>query len=223
MTGVDWSVCVVWNWVTSPPIFNSVVIFKSCRPRSAEISFWSFSATTNNLLLVALRPRALLALALVLVLALPFLTTSLAQQMQLLQMQQQQGISAPGESGMQMGMMMMPGMSMPMQMMPGMMQMPGMQMVPVSGGVLGGGGGNQEQEQEEDEEEVGPGGQRVKSVKLPLHGNPTTFNINNLLFNNVMENEYFKALYQLRTYHEVIDEIYRFVSILILGVCCCYY
>lgn len=47
---------------------------------------------------------------------------------------------------------------------------------------------------------------------LPMYGNTTNYNINNLLFNNIMENEYFRALYQLRTYHEVIDEIYRSVD-----------
>lgn len=47
---------------------------------------------------------------------------------------------------------------------------------------------------------------------LPMNGNTTNYNINNLLFNNIMENEYFRALYQLRTYHEVIDEIYRSVD-----------
>lgn len=51
-----------------------------------------------------------------------------------------------------------------------------------------------------------------RSEKLPIYGNSTTYNINNLLFNNIMENEYFRALYQLRTYHEVIDEIYRSVK-----------
>mmetsp|Transcript_60413 Transcript_60413/g.118907 ORF Transcript_60413/g.118907 Transcript_60413/m.118907 type:complete len:562 (+) Transcript_60413:55-1740(+) len=62
---------------------------------------------------------------------------------------------------------------------------------------------------DEDDNE-GPTG--VKSNALPMYGNTTNFNINNLLFNNIMENEYFRALYQLRTYHEVIDEIYRSVD-----------
>ena len=42
---------------------------------------------------------------------------------------------------------------------------------------------------------------------IPMQGNPTTYNINNLLHQNIMENEYFRALYQLKTYHEVLDEI----------------
>mmetsp|Transcript_29016 Transcript_29016/g.48755 ORF Transcript_29016/g.48755 Transcript_29016/m.48755 type:complete len:508 (-) Transcript_29016:745-2268(-) len=47
---------------------------------------------------------------------------------------------------------------------------------------------------------------------LPMHGNTSNYNINNLLYNNIMENDYFRALYQLRTYHEVLDEIYRSVD-----------
>ena len=45
--------------------------------------------------------------------------------------------------------------------------------------------------------------------RMPIHGNESNFNINSLLYQNIMESEYFKALYQLRTYHEVIDEIYK--------------
>jgi len=48
--------------------------------------------------------------------------------------------------------------------------------------------------------------------RMPVHGNGTTFNINSLLHQNILESEYFKALYQLRTYHEVIDEVYRRVT-----------
>lgn len=51
-----------------------------------------------------------------------------------------------------------------------------------------------------------------KKGVLPIHGNSSTFNINTLLYNNILESDYFKALYQLRTYHETIDEIYTSVS-----------
>lgn len=47
---------------------------------------------------------------------------------------------------------------------------------------------------------------------LPIHGNSTTYNLNSLLYNNIMESDYFKALYQLRTYHEVIDEVHASVT-----------
>ena len=62
-----------------------------------------------------------------------------------------------------------------------------------------------------DEEEDNDQTAAVSNV-LPMYGNSTNYNINNLLFNNIMENEYFRALYQLRTYHEVIDEVYRSVD-----------
>lgn len=48
--------------------------------------------------------------------------------------------------------------------------------------------------------------------KLPMYGNTTNFNINSLLYNNILENDYFRALYQLRTYHEVIGEIVASVT-----------
>src|SRR6202007_3305982 len=62
---------------------------------------------------------------------------------------------------------------------------------------------------DEEDTDVDP---TVKTNVLPMHGNTSNYNINNLLYNNILENEYFKALYQLRTYHEVIDEIYRSVE-----------
>ena len=42
---------------------------------------------------------------------------------------------------------------------------------------------------------------------LPLHGNATTYNINSLLHRNIMESDYYRNLYQLETYHEVLQEI----------------
>lgn len=42
---------------------------------------------------------------------------------------------------------------------------------------------------------------------LPMHGNTSNFNINTLLHSNILQSEYFRALYQLRTYHEVLQEI----------------
>ena len=49
-----------------------------------------------------------------------------------------------------------------------------------------------------------------KKDELPIHGNQSNYNINSLLFNNIMESEYFKALYQLGTYHEVIGNSYTY-------------
>lgn len=48
--------------------------------------------------------------------------------------------------------------------------------------------------------------------RFPIHGNETTYNLNSLLHQNILESDYFKALYQLRTYHEVIDEVYKRVT-----------
>lgn len=59
---------------------------------------------------------------------------------------------------------------------------------------------------QDDEDILDP--DRKKSL-LPIHGSTTTFNLNNLLYNNILENSYFRDLYQLRTYHEVIGEIQR--------------
>ena len=57
---------------------------------------------------------------------------------------------------------------------------------------------------EEDREETGG--------PLPVHGNPTTFNLNPLLHQNILDADYFRALYQLQSYHEVIDEVHARVT-----------
>ena len=49
--------------------------------------------------------------------------------------------------------------------------------------------------------------QAKKKEELPIHGNQSTYNINTLLYNNIMESEYFQALYQLETYHQVIGKL----------------
>ena len=44
---------------------------------------------------------------------------------------------------------------------------------------------------------------------LPLWGNKETMNINHLILSNIRGSPYFKTdLFKLKTYHEVIDEIY---------------
>ncbi|ORX82752.1 PRP38-domain-containing protein [Basidiobolus meristosporus CBS 931.73] len=50
------------------------------------------------------------------------------------------------------------------------------------------------------------------SNKLETWGNETTMNLNNIVFQNVQASPYFKSLYELKTYHEVIDEIYNQVD-----------
>ncbi|XP_059483808.1 pre-mRNA-splicing factor 38B isoform X6 [Neocloeon triangulifer] len=52
-----------------------------------------------------------------------------------------------------------------------------------------------------------------KSNVLPLWGNERTMNLNNLILTNIQASHYFKVnLYELKTYHEVVDEIYYKVS-----------
>jgi len=48
---------------------------------------------------------------------------------------------------------------------------------------------------------------------LPFHGNEKTMNLNSLILANIQASPYFKVqLYELKTYHQVIDEIYTRVS-----------
>ncbi|XP_015108603.1 pre-mRNA-splicing factor 38B isoform X1 [Diachasma alloeum] len=52
-----------------------------------------------------------------------------------------------------------------------------------------------------------------KSNVLPLWGNERTMNLNPLILTNILSSHYFKVnLYELKTYHEVIDEIYYKVA-----------
>jgi len=57
-----------------------------------------------------------------------------------------------------------------------------------------------------------PPPEALPSGALPIHGNQTTYNVNTLLANNIMGCDYFRALYPLQTYHEVIDEVYNKVT-----------
>ena len=44
---------------------------------------------------------------------------------------------------------------------------------------------------------------------LPIHGNEKTMNMNPMILTNIQSSPYFKVkLYELKTYHEVVDEIY---------------
>jgi len=58
---------------------------------------------------------------------------------------------------------------------------------------------------EEDEE-----GNVVKAQdRVPFHGNDKTMNMNPLILANVTNSPYFKNdLYQMKTFHEIVDEIY---------------
>lgn len=61
--------------------------------------------------------------------------------------------------------------------------------------------------------EEGDNGEDLPAVKqnntLPIWGNKETMNINQLILKNIRSSPYFKQdLYRLKTYHEVVDEIY---------------
>ena len=57
---------------------------------------------------------------------------------------------------------------------------------------------------EEDEEQI-----KKKSNALPIWGNQQSMNINNLVVTNILSSPYFKnELFKIKTFHEVIDEIY---------------
>lgn len=44
---------------------------------------------------------------------------------------------------------------------------------------------------------------------LAVWGNKDSMNLNSLVLNNIRSSQYFKnALYEKKTYHEVVDEIY---------------
>ncbi|GAB9469931.1 unnamed protein product [Globisporangium polare] len=72
-------------------------------------------------------------------------------------------------------------------------------------------------QQQQQQQQLTPGGdgdaeeehaRRVKQDELPIYGNQTTFNLNTLLHQNILQSAYFHELYNLKTYHEVVDEIY---------------
>lgn len=70
-----------------------------------------------------------------------------------------------------------------------------------------------EQEAEEDDDDDDPTidtGRKTKANNtLPIFGNEKTMNLNQLILTNILQSPYFKNnLYELKTYHEVIDEIY---------------
>lgn len=64
--------------------------------------------------------------------------------------------------------------------------------------------GNQQQAQAVSKPNAGKHGNN-----LPLWGNEKTMNLNPMILTNVLSSPYFKVqLYELKTYHEVVDEIY---------------
>ncbi len=64
------------------------------------------------------------------------------------------------------------------------------------------------QQQQQQQAVSKPAGGKHGNV-LPLWGNEKTMNLNPMILTNVLSSPYFKVqLYELKTYHEVVDEIY---------------
>ena len=50
---------------------------------------------------------------------------------------------------------------------------------------------------------------KKRGLKLPVHGNERTMNLNQLILANITESAYFRVdLVQYRQFEEVVDEIY---------------
>ena len=53
-----------------------------------------------------------------------------------------------------------------------------------------------------------------ESNNLQIWGNKESMNLNSMILTNIQSSNYFKNnLYELKTYHEVIDEIFYRVSV----------
>ena len=58
-----------------------------------------------------------------------------------------------------------------------------------------------------------PGLKKHRGHKLPVHGNERTMNLNHMVLANITESAYFRCdLLQIKTYDEMIDEIYYKVT-----------
>ena len=58
-----------------------------------------------------------------------------------------------------------------------------------------------------------PGLKKHRGHKLPVHGNERTMNLNHMVLANITESAYFRCdLIQIKTYDEMIDEIYYKVT-----------
>ena len=67
----------------------------------------------------------------------------------------------------------------------------------------------EQQQQEETEDGYMDGLIMKQKNTLPLYGNKETMNINPMILSNIQGSSYFKEeLYKMKTFHEVIDEIF---------------
>ena len=69
------------------------------------------------------------------------------------------------------------------------------------------------EQQQEEEDVMGDALILKQKNTLPLYGNKDTMNINPMILSNIQGSAYFKEdLYKMKTFHEVIDEIFYKVS-----------
>ena len=67
---------------------------------------------------------------------------------------------------------------------------------------------------------AGTGDDKKLKNTIPIYGNKETMNLNTMILTNIQSSPYFKEdLYQYKTFHEVVDEIYYRVRILGLHTC----
>ena len=69
--------------------------------------------------------------------------------------------------------------------------------------------GGQEEEEEDEDYDPTLASNAKKGNAIPIYGNAASLNLNPLIVTNIQGSPYFKVnLFGLKTYHEVIDEIY---------------
>ncbi|KAI9016396.1 PRP38 family-domain-containing protein [Phycomyces nitens] len=49
----------------------------------------------------------------------------------------------------------------------------------------------------------------TQGTKLETWGNESTMNLNAIIYQNILASPYFKSLYEKKTFHEIVDEIYN--------------
>ncbi|KAG0742708.1 hypothetical protein G6F57_010479 [Rhizopus arrhizus] len=57
-------------------------------------------------------------------------------------------------------------------------------------------------------------GNKKDNNRLETWGNETTMNMNAIIYQNILSSPYFRSLYDKKTFHEIVDEIYNEVSVL---------
>ncbi|CEI95928.1 hypothetical protein RMCBS344292_10102 [Rhizopus microsporus] len=55
---------------------------------------------------------------------------------------------------------------------------------------------------------------KKENNRLETWGNETTMNMNAIIYQNILSSPYFRSLYEKKTFHEIVDEIYNEVTVL---------